>query len=498
MTFLGGDIITTINELGIKIFHLAILFVLLIILAALVFKFIHWSKLRSAEVSIKKTKIIIFLLISNFYLFYEQTTNIDRSYFLRSFYLSFYPELKSLPLLVVQKRKPLTEPEISSILKEAGYVEKPKNIILIILEGVPKYIISKQNAPHLNQIKNESDHYPNAQTEAIATNLALNNLLFSSTALNFEQDISNSADISYAAIPFEILKKSNYEIYLGISTDFNMKQDSNRALGKRHTVDIYKNSYSLLGEKRNINDNFTKKSFLEWLHGRNNSKHFLATLQFDSTHWPYEFDEKNAYLRPYLDKDTLDKFDTPDKTILVTNKYKNAIKQIDNTIGEIVSDLKTLKQYDDTILVIISDHGESFKKGFVTHLNLSKESKDILFLSHIPGKKTEIINDFLSHRDVWPLIFKNIGLSANIFNKVDSPLSTTAKRNFHFTVSPNLKLGELEDFEKIIHFKINNKESQVELTPYLITNKKREIINYDLNTIELIKLKKDLEINQTF
>ena len=94
-------------------------------------------------------------------------------------------------------------------------------------------------------------------------------------------------------------------------------------------------------------------------------------------------------------------------------RYDEGIRLQDENLVEFVDNLKRAGLYDASLIIILSDHGQVFKKGYTTHCTplLSNEETHIPILVKYPyqtkGKKVE---QLVSHIDIAPTILDALGI----------------------------------------------------------------------------------------
>jgi arylsulfatase A-like enzyme len=103
-----------------------------------------------------------------------------------------------------------------------------------------------------------------------------------------------------------------------------------------------------------VDDHYVVDHFLGWLPARDTSRAFAGLIQFNQTHFPYYTDRGH---RPFGETERRDLYD-------------NALHYLDLQIQRVVDGLKAAGVYDQTLIVLTSDHGEGFKEhGMFGHLN---------------------------------------------------------------------------------------------------------------------------------
>lgn len=100
-----------------------------------------------------------------------------------------------------------------------------------------------------------------------------------------------------------------------------------------------------------------------------------------------------------------------DSTKDIINKYDSAISTVDNEIGKLVSFLKTQKLWEDTIFIILGDHGDSLTEHgiYFSHSGLYDESIHVPLIMKIPNYSPKEINELVQNIDIVPTILEVLG-----------------------------------------------------------------------------------------
>ncbi len=135
------------------------------------------------------------------------------------------------------------------------------------------------------------------------------------------------------------------------------------------------------------------------------------------------FNKKNKSLKPVYDfKPFCDYFYSwfppgcTDKDYIVA-QYDAEIAYMDACIVPLLEKLKALKLEDDTVVVFISDHGETLydHECWFDHHGLYDCTLTVPFAIKIPGRKTaERFGDWCQHKDVVPTVLDAMGIDAGL------------------------------------------------------------------------------------
>ena len=223
---------------------------------------------------------------------------------------------------------------------------------------------------------------------------------------------------------------------------------------------------------------------IEDLFTRNNisfNSPFFLFLNFMEMHEPYVKWELLKYRYPFY-KQFEFVFDLaynqiPSKIMdQIKDMYLKNLANLDFLFGKIIKFLKELKQYDNTMIIITSDHGQALKeKNYYSHgLFLYNEIIEVPLIIKFPNnKKIELKNEYQSLVDIpnlienvsegnlidiskefvfsesygfhFPLfkIINNDKISENLKNKYGMPRKAIYKKGYKLVLN---KFGTIEEF----------------------------------------------------
>lgn len=117
---------------------------------------------------------------------------------------------------------------------------------------------------------------------------------------------------------------------------------------------------------------------------------FFLMVHFCAAHWPYA----SAAPYPFLFRGG------PDSQ---TNMYDGAIRMADDQFGRLVQALKTRGLYENSLIVVLSDHGES-NEGHGTTLRASDQNHAILAVKPVGPTVNKNIDALVRSIDIAPTI----------------------------------------------------------------------------------------------
>ncbi len=82
----------------------------------------------------------------------------------------------------------------------------------------------------------------------------------------------------------------------------------------------------------------------------------------------------------------------------------------DDCIGRVIDTLKQNNQYENTIILIMSDHGEQLgQHNMYQKMEMYEQAVRVPMIIKVPGEKPHAVHDVVSHLDILPTILDYIG-----------------------------------------------------------------------------------------
>jgi len=173
--------------------------------------------------------------------------------------------------------------------------------------------------------------------------------------------------------------------------------DINRAV-----YHLYKNRY--------FTDDLT--SFVNLLKTR--EKFFLA-VHFCAAHWPYMSSAPYPYLYENLSSPLFEQYD-------------GALRMADDQLRRLITALKKKGLYENSIIIVLSDHGETFQ-GHGTDLKMSDQNRILLSFKRPKSKVHFDVNTLVSTVDIFPTILDLLDLNSEDYNNEGTSLEPALTGN---------------------------------------------------------------------
>ncbi len=325
-----------------------------------------------------------------------------------------------------------------AIMSEAEYqsaMGKPRqpapNVILILLEsvsasalhcyGYPKADVS----PNMDRLAAEGTLFEHCISPASFSTYSVVSIMTSLSMLR-ASDNDHFGDVSFPFLGLpRTLKLAGYE--LAIFSSGNEAFDRINHFTPPSDYDTYFTHDTWGQEKADcmrMDDRHAVGHFEQWLAGRSDLRPFYCSFYLQSTHFNYEVPEPwFSYYQPvpplYSNGDGIIHIPA-DVVPLLRNQYDNAMRYGDHWVGRIREVLAKAGALDNSVIVIVGDHGEAFMQhGLARHgVHLWEEMIHVPLIvwvgpalrQALPYALSSRVSDSVSSLDIAPTIAGLVGI----------------------------------------------------------------------------------------
>ncbi len=311
-----------------------------------------------------------------------------------------------------------------------GYSEKYEdyrcpdcNVIVITIDSLRADRLGsygydlRNTSPNIDRFAEDSVLFTKAYAQASATSQSVSSFMTSKSPSKFPGSYRlGGYKLDYEKVTLAEMLKENGYTTAGIVTNAWFKEEMGFAQGFddyyfRFRGETYKPPY--------ISSNEVNKLASGWLK-ENKDKKFFLWLHYMEPHMPYINHEEYQYDPGYQGKfkdsfGTLveeDKYKNPDSKLTdeelyhINALYDGEINYVDNSIGNLLSELKEMGLYNNTVIIFTADHGEEFKeRGGVGHgYTLYNELINVPLIIKVPGVENVKSDNQVRLMDVMPTI----------------------------------------------------------------------------------------------
>lgn len=311
-------------------------------------------------------------------------------YYIKQIAQLFFGEQLDNPFAI--SRKPAENHKVTPLPASTKNPGSQPNILLIIMDSFRSSDIIKDPSitPHIsnwdsNLIFKSYDHYSTAN----CTHFSLYNLLTGKLPTGFSASRRNPA----LSKPLSLLLQNSYQFSTSEAKSLDW-YDTAETIFAGHAVRHITNA-------PNNNDNTAIQKSIEIVQkAQQTNLPFFHITYLDGTHFPYS--EQGI---------------SPDVDLI--DQYHTALKIMDQNIGAYLNTLEATGVFENTIVILTSDHGEEILgNGFIGHgSRLSNEQVQVPMIILGPSKyqpKTVLPK---SHSDIMPYLLNAVGIKRPTSNK---------------------------------------------------------------------------------
>lgn len=176
----------------------------------------------------------------------------------------------------------------------------------------------------------------------------------------------------------------------------------------------------------------TFKSACQWLNDNKDKDDFFLMVEAFDPHEPFDVPDKymQMYDNPKLDCDYFEipeykRVNVPEEAVnYIQKRYAALTSMCDQWFGKLIDQLKQLSMYEDTLVIMTTDHGfflgerEYFGKNY---MHLYNELAHLPFIVKFPkGERAgERINEITQNIDIMPTVLE--------YNEIEIPSSVKGK-----------------------------------------------------------------------
>ncbi len=282
-------------------------------------------------------------------------------------------------------------------------VEPLPHIFIFGSDATRADMVTHEIMPHIYDFAGTSLHFTRHHSGGNTTRFGLFSLFYGLNAAYWFAFLNEQK----GSLLFDALLHQGYAINITNSTDLRWPEFRQTAFVKIN--DLIQDAFQ--GEPWQ-KDRQSTDAFKAWLAEQNSSQPLFSFVFFDAPHGPYSYPKEAACFKPdnngIINYMSLSKNDAP----VLLNMYKNANHYVDGLFQELFDALKAKGVYENSIIIVTSDHGEEFFEfgNFGHNSSFSDAQTNSFLIIKIPGMPPQRIDRLSSHVDIVPFIMKRIGV----------------------------------------------------------------------------------------
>jgi membrane-anchored protein YejM (alkaline phosphatase superfamily) len=216
-------------------------------------------------------------------------------------------------------------------------------------------------------------------------------------------------DARRAPVLMDVMQQRGYQFALHTSQRFTFPAFDKTVFVNMNPNDMHMASVGQVAWQRD-RDNI--RDLLAFIDKRDEKRPFMAYHFFESTHAPYVFPPDTVIAQPYLEDMNYLTTDFKGDIQLIKNRYLNASRHVDQQVGRVIEHLKQKKLLDNTVIIVLGDHGEEFMEisrwGHSAEFNRFQTSTPAVIW--VPGSKPRVVQGITSHLDIPATLMPLLGV----------------------------------------------------------------------------------------
>lgn len=187
---------------------------------------------------------------------------------------------------------------------------------------------------------------------------------------------------------------------------------------------------------------------------------FFLYLNFQATHEPspFSFPPEYSYFLP----DDSSIIDSEEYRLSAkVNRYDNALRYVDIQVGRLLDYLRETGQFNNTIIIVSSDHGHDLYRRHNSYghgLSIYEDEIRVPLAFFIPGENPRTVQENVCHIDVLPSLIKMLGF--NVPDGIRGRPFESNRKIFFYSQNHMYLIGMIDRDLKVI-LDLNRKLSEV-------------------------------------
>ncbi|MEJ6006956.1 sulfatase-like hydrolase/transferase [Paucibacter sp. AS339] len=370
---------------------------------------------------------------------------------------------------------PVAHGQRAQWLQAVGPAKNPRHVLYVLLESFRADLVRPDTCPTIWQLSQQSLSFDNAMAEATYTPLSWSVLLFDEAAHDNLYGRHPRRSEPLGSWLLALMGKAGYDKQVSVSTNLAYARTRERLLGDgRQPLNYFQAAPEAGGNPadKNLYDRQAAEHLAGFIRGHQwqGSRPQFMLLQLDSTHYTYPFPEDQALFKPYSENLALPKaLNSELEATLLHNRYRNAAHYVDKQLARVIAALQEAGIYEDTVVVLTSDHGEGMSVGLQGHAAVGDSSKRVPLMLRLPGQAAARSDELIGHRDILPRLVRylDIAVPPEALRGAKTAAITRPAPAI-FTLAASGRTGQLSTPDYVVDLRLIWRPDSVTVTPVQI------------------------------
>ena len=280
----------------------------------------------------------------------------------------------------------------------------PPNILMILLESWRYDAMNQEVTPNIKAFADQSTVFREHYSSGNSTTCGVFGLFYGIDATYWTAVKANSSLIDNPPL-IDALKDRGYAF--GIYADSNFDRHKVKDTMFRG-IEVHEKFAGRSDDQRDADLAGRLKEFMREQSEADNP--FFAFAFFKSSHNNYHYPPEHGIFRPSRKLNVA--FVKSKNPEYYKNDYLNAVHYSDALVGELLAELESLGEMENTVILITTDHGDSFNDNGADYWghgsNFTRYQVQVPLIVRFPGREPGEVFEPTSHVDVPPTLLQEV------------------------------------------------------------------------------------------
>ncbi|QIZ84142.1 sulfatase-like hydrolase/transferase [Bermanella marisrubri] len=268
--------------------------------------------------------------------------------------------------------------------------EEKKNVVMVVLESWRGDMMTSEISPNTYALAQDGLWFDDHHSNGTVTTTGIFSLMYGLVPTYLDLVVANNG--AGGPVLINQFKQQDYRFGVFASGDIERIKIADTSFSPVKEVVEHGQGEDTIEKDRDVLNRM--KNFVS-----ESDEPFFGWMFFNSTHYLYYYPEEFEKFKP-TSKPSLIDFKQGKNPEPYLNRYKNSIYFVDSLIQDLVDHLKKEGRWEDTILIITSDHAEEFADTQATRFghgsNFTRYQTEVPLVIHWPGKEPQKF-DYRTH-----------------------------------------------------------------------------------------------------
>lgn len=297
---------------------------------------------------------------------------------------------------------PFTYP-LRPVIQQSPESERLPNIIILLFESWRYDAMTAEVTPNTYALSEKSLVSPRHVCSGNSTVAGVFGLFYGLHASYWDAVKSSNARI-HNPVLIDVLEANGYSFGIFAKSNF-----------KRHKIEdaVFRGiavEESFAGPTAIEQDADMTRQLIEFMQQQQDTSNpFFAFAFYKANHAPYKYRPADTLFKPANDQNLLFADSDTDPTGYF-NDYLNSTHYVDHLIGEVLNEADSLGLMSNTVIIITTDHGESFNDNRANYwghgTNFTQYQVLVPLVFYAPNTPPRVMERTTSHADIAPTLLQ--------------------------------------------------------------------------------------------